>query len=71
MEFKETILVVDDEPDLELLIRQKFRKKIRANEWLFTFATNGHEALEVIDAGLDNEPDSAPLSQSVVGVGVA
>jgi sigma-B regulation protein RsbU (phosphoserine phosphatase) len=40
-----TILVVDDEPELELLIRQKFRRKIRKNEWRFLFATDGREAL--------------------------
>lgn len=39
------ILVVDDEPDLELLIRQKFRKQIRDNEYEFSFAQNGIEAL--------------------------
>lgn len=43
------ILVVDDEPDLQLLIRQKFRKKIRSNEWAFHFAHNGFEALDVLD----------------------
>ncbi len=40
------ILVVDDETDLEILIKQKFRKKIRANEYEFVFAYNGVEALE-------------------------
>ena len=40
-----TLLVVDDEPELELLIRQKFRRKIRKNEWRFVFATDGQEAL--------------------------
>ncbi|MFK7844862.1 MAG: PP2C family protein-serine/threonine phosphatase [Rhodothermales bacterium] len=40
------ILVVDDEPDLQLLIRQKFRKRIRAGEWVFHFAHNGFEALD-------------------------
>jgi PAS domain S-box-containing protein len=49
----EKILVVDDEPDLEPLIRQKFRKKIRQNELLFIFARNGAEALEKLQA----EPD--------------
>ncbi len=29
------ILVVDDEPDLEILVIQKFRKKIRAQEYSF------------------------------------
>ena len=32
------ILVVDDETDLEILIKQKFRKKIRANDYEFLFA---------------------------------
>ncbi len=40
------ILVVDDEPDLEILIRQKFRKKIRESEYDFVFANNGRHALE-------------------------
>lgn len=40
------ILVVDDEPDLELLIRQKFRHKIKSGEIDFDFASNGVEALE-------------------------
>ena len=40
------ILVVDDEPDLEILIRQKFRKKIREGEYDFVFAINGRHALE-------------------------
>ncbi|MFZ1292115.1 MAG: SpoIIE family protein phosphatase [Melioribacteraceae bacterium] len=42
------ILVVDDEPDLELLILQKFRKKISGNEYSFQFAKNGVEALDII-----------------------
>ncbi|MCB0293548.1 MAG: response regulator, partial [Calditrichaeota bacterium] len=40
------ILVVDDEPDVEFLIRKKFRKKIRDQELDFSFAQNGLEALE-------------------------
>ncbi|MCB0307375.1 MAG: response regulator, partial [Calditrichaeota bacterium] len=40
------ILVVDDEPDVEFLIRKKFRKKIREQELDFSFAQNGLEALE-------------------------
>lgn len=42
------ILVVDDEPDLEVLIKQKFRKEIRAKEYEFLFAVNGKDALEKI-----------------------
>jgi phosphoserine phosphatase RsbU/P len=41
----EKMLVVDDEPDLESLIRQRFRKKIRDGEYDFVFARNGLEAL--------------------------
>ncbi len=40
------ILVVDDEPDLETLMLQKFRRRIRAGELEFHFAHNGLEALE-------------------------
>ncbi|GAB3539231.1 adenylate/guanylate cyclase domain-containing protein [Pontibacter brevis] len=40
------ILVVDDEADLELLIKQKFRRKIRENSYKFVFAQNGVEALK-------------------------
>ncbi len=40
------ILVVDDEPDLQSLIRQKFRSKIKSNEYEFSFAENGEEALK-------------------------
>jgi sigma-B regulation protein RsbU (phosphoserine phosphatase) len=47
------ILVVDDEPDLEYLIRQKFRKQIRAKEYEFISAFNGLEALHM----LKNQPD--------------
>ena len=49
------ILVVDDEADLEVLIKQKFRKKIRDKEYEFLFAENGRHALEKLieDPGVD------------------
>ncbi len=49
------ILVVDDEPDLELMVRTKFRKEIKQNEMEFVFAHNGQEALDklVEDANID------------------
>ena len=47
------ILVVDDEPDLEVLICQKFRKEIRQNQLQFVFAHNGIEALEQLQAQPD------------------
>jgi sigma-B regulation protein RsbU (phosphoserine phosphatase) len=40
------IMVVDDEPDLELLISQKYRRKIKDNEINFVFAGDGMDALE-------------------------
>lgn len=44
------ILVVDDEPDLEPLIRQRFRRRIRAEEFEFHFASNGLQALDTLSA---------------------
>ncbi|MCB0717532.1 MAG: response regulator [Bacteroidetes bacterium] len=43
------ILVVDDEPDLEALVRQRFRRQIRANEFDFLFAADGVDALDLIN----------------------
>ena len=43
------ILVVDDEPDLELLLRQKFRRKVRSGALTLVFAQNGVEALEQLE----------------------
>ncbi len=40
------ILLVDDETDLEILIKQKFRKEIRQKEYEFFFAINGKDALK-------------------------
>ena len=40
------ILVADDEADLEVLIKQKFRQKIREQHYEFIFAVNGNDALE-------------------------
>jgi sigma-B regulation protein RsbU (phosphoserine phosphatase) len=44
------ILVVDDEPDLKLLIQQKFRRQIKDGRFDFLFAHNGVEALAQLDA---------------------
>jgi DNA-binding NtrC family response regulator len=45
-----TILVVDDEPDLEALVLQKFRRQIREGTVNFVFAHDGFEALQKIDS---------------------
>ncbi len=47
------ILVADDEADLELLIKQKFRRKIREHKYEFLFALNGREALDKIKENPD------------------
>ena len=47
------ILVVDDEPDLETLIQQKFRHQIHDGAVSFLFARDGVEALTVLEANQD------------------
>ena len=46
------ILVVDDEPDVELLFRQQFRRDIRAGQFTMDFAQSASMALvRIADAG--------------------
>lgn len=45
------ILVVDDEPDMELLIKQRFRDNVRKGEFEFSFASDGQQALDKLAAG--------------------
>lgn len=47
------ILVVDDETDLQVLIKQKFRKKIRNQDYEFVFAVNGNDALKRLEEHTD------------------
>ncbi|MCK9412348.1 MAG: response regulator [Prolixibacteraceae bacterium] len=49
------ILIVDDETDFEILIRQKFRKKIREQHYDFVFAVNGKDALKKLEEYPDVE----------------
>jgi CheY-like chemotaxis protein len=42
------ILVVDDEPDVEMLFRQQFRRDIRAGRFVMEFALSAAEALRMI-----------------------
>lgn len=44
-----TILVVDDEPDFEALILQRFRRQIRGGGLAFLFARDGVEALDTVE----------------------
>ena len=43
------ILVVDDEPDVEALVVQKFRRQVRKGEYEFLFAQDGQQALDVLE----------------------
>ncbi|WOS66158.1 response regulator [Sinorhizobium fredii] len=46
------ILVVDDEPDVEQLFRQRFRNDLRSGRFLMEFAQSASTALErIADAG--------------------
>jgi adenylate cyclase len=47
------ILVVDDEPDVEALILQKFRRQMRDGAISFLFARDGVEALAALEANSD------------------
>ena len=53
MSTPQKILVVDDEPDLQMLMLQKFRSKVRNKEYEFLFAEDGVEALEIIRSNND------------------
>jgi adenylate cyclase len=44
------ILVVDDEPDLEALVLQKFRRQIKDGAFTFLFARDGIDALSTLEA---------------------
>ena len=47
------ILVVDDEPDVEALITQNYRRKVRKGEIEFLFAQDGLQALAILEQGPD------------------
>jgi CheY-like chemotaxis protein len=47
------ILVVDDEPDVEVLFRQQFRRDLRAGRFTMEFAQSASAALETMSAAAD------------------
>ena len=49
------ILVVDDEPDLEPLIRQRMRRQIRSGQYDFQFAGDGVEAVALLEGDREIE----------------
>jgi two-component system, response regulator, stage 0 sporulation protein F len=44
-----SILIVDDEPDIAELFRQRFRREVREGRYVLHFAGSGEEALPQID----------------------
>jgi Response regulator containing CheY-like receiver, AAA-type ATPase, and DNA-binding domains len=50
------VLVVDDEPDVEALFRQQFRRDLRAERFVMDFATSASDAL----ARVANATEQAP-----------
>ena len=47
------ILIVDDEPDLEHLMKQRLRRDVRAGRFELTFAHNGVEAMAILEQDRD------------------
>jgi len=50
-----SILVVDDEPDVPDLFRQRFRREARAGTYVLHFAASGEEALGQLADGVEPE----------------
>ena len=50
-----SILVVDDEPDVAEMFRQRFRREARQGTYVLHFATSGEEALDKLSNGVRPE----------------
>ena len=48
-----SILVVDDEPDVAELFRQRFRREARQGTYVLHFAASGEDALEKLADGIE------------------
>jgi CheY-like chemotaxis protein len=48
-----SILVVDDEPDVAELFRQRFRRETRQGTYVLHYATSGEHALELLQNGIE------------------
>ena len=53
------VLVVDDEPDVEALFRQQFRRDLRAQRFVMDFATSAADALSRIADPIEQTCDRA------------
>jgi CheY-like chemotaxis protein len=50
------ILVVDDEPDVAVLFRQRFRREVRDGTYVMHFANSGEDALQQLGNGIEPQP---------------
>ena len=50
-----SILIVDDEPDVAELFRQRFRREVREGLYVLHFAFSGEEALDMLGHGIRPE----------------
>jgi len=50
-----SILVVDDEPDVAELFRQRFRRESRQGTYVMHFAASGEQALDMLAGGIRPE----------------
>jgi CheY-like chemotaxis protein len=50
-----SILVVDDEPDVENLFRQEFRREVRQGQYVIHFAQSAEAALDKLNTGVEPE----------------
>jgi CheY-like chemotaxis protein len=50
-----SILIVDDEPDVAELFRQRFRREVRQGQYVMHFAGSAEEALDKLDTGIRPE----------------
>jgi CheY-like chemotaxis protein len=49
------VLVVDDEPDVEILFRQQFRHEVRQELYTLDFALSGKAALDILDGHIGEQ----------------
>src|ERR1700686_2180803 len=50
------VLVVDDEPDVEALFRQQFRRDLRAQRFVMDFAASASDALARVASTIEQSP---------------
>jgi CheY-like chemotaxis protein len=51
-----SVLIVDDEPDVEALFRQQFRRDLRAQRFVMDFAVSASDALGRVASNIEQPP---------------